>query len=269
MRHAFVCVLLAAAALAVDGHSAAQAASWCASYKGGAGTSCGFATFEQCLASVSGVGGTCNQNPLELGRPAPGGAPGRARIRDREEQRSRAKEEQRAKAAREEQRAKAKEEEKAKQAEPKKEPAKPATTETKPATPPVAATPVPAATNTARKPAPKDARVYFVGLQDGAEVSSPITMLFGVAGMGVAPAGIDNPNTGHHHLLIDAKLPNLDLPIPSDFNHLHFGAGQTEATVSLQPGKHTLQLLFADTDHLPHNPPVMSAPITITVKAAK
>lgn len=87
--------------------------------------------------------------------------------------------------------------------------------------------------------------------------------------MGVAPQGIGNPNTGHHHLLIDAKVPALDLPIPSDFNHLHFGAGQTETTITLQPGKHTLQLLFADENHVPHNPTVMSAPINVTVRAAR
>ncbi len=144
------------------------------------------------------------------------------------------------------------------------EPAKPAT----PPPPPVAAAPAPAPGGSARKSAPADARVYFVDLKNGAEIPSKVTILFGVEKMGVAPAGIDNPNTGHHHLLIDAKLPALDRPIPSDFNHLHFGAGQTEATVTLSPGKHTLQLLFADTDHVPHNPAVMSAPITVTVKQA-
>jgi hypothetical protein len=83
--------------------------------------------------------------------------------------------------------------------------------------------------------------------------------------MGVAPAGIERPNTGHHHLLIDTKVPALDQPIPNDFNHLHFGAGQTEADVTLPPGKHTLQLLLGDANHVPHNPPVMSKPITVTV----
>jgi hypothetical protein len=83
--------------------------------------------------------------------------------------------------------------------------------------------------------------------------------------MGVAPAGIEKPNTGHHHLLIDAKLPPLDQPIPNDFNHLHFGAGQSEATVELPLGKHTLQLLLGDANHIPHNPPVMSKPIEVSV----
>jgi hypothetical protein len=91
------------------------------------------------------------------------------------------------------------------------------------------------------------------------------TIHFGLANMGVAPAGIEKPNTGHHHLLIDAKLPPLDQPIPNDFTHLHFGAGQSEATVDLPPGKHTLQLLLGDANHIPHNPPVMSKPIEVSV----
>jgi Domain of unknown function (DUF4399) len=116
-----------------------------------------------------------------------------------------------------------------------------------------------------RKPAPADAKVYFVGLQDGATIPQKATIRFGLVGMGVAPAGIEKPNTGHHHLLIDAKLPPLDLPIPNDFNHLHFGAGQTEATVTLPPGRHTLQLVLGDENHVPHNPPVMSKPIRVLV----
>jgi hypothetical protein len=133
--------------------------------------------------------------------------------------------------------------------------------------PSVTATPV--AMPVTRKPAPADARVYFVGLQNGAEVPSELTIRFGLTNMGVAPAGLDNANTGHHHLLIDANVPALDVPIPSDFNHLHFGAGQTEAVVTLPPGKHKLQLLFADENHVPHNPAVMSAPIEVIVKAKK
>jgi hypothetical protein len=116
-----------------------------------------------------------------------------------------------------------------------------------------------------RKPAPADARVYFVGLDDGSVIPQTVTLHFGLVNMGVAPAGFDKPNTGHHHLLIDSKLPSLDEPIPNDPNHLHFGAGQTEATVTLPPGKHTLQLVLGDADHVPHNPPVMSKPITVTV----
>ena len=94
------------------------------------------------------------------------------------------------------------------------------------------------------------------------------TIRFGLVNMGVAPAGIDRPNTGHHHLLVDTKLPPLDQPIPNDFNHLHFGAGQTEAAVTLSPGRHTLQLLLGDANHVPHDPPVMSQPITVTVSRA-
>src|SRR3954447_26112353 len=116
-----------------------------------------------------------------------------------------------------------------------------------------------------RKPAPADARVYFVGLQDRSVVAQKATLRFGLVNMGVAPAGIEKTNTGHHHLLIDAKLPPLDEPIPNDFNHLHFGAGQTEATVNLPLGVHTLQLLLGDENHVPHNPPVMSKPIKVIV----
>jgi hypothetical protein len=116
-----------------------------------------------------------------------------------------------------------------------------------------------------RKPSPPDARVYFVGLKDWSVLPQKATIRFGLANMGVAPAGIEKPNTGHHHLLIDTKVPPLDEPIPSDFNHLHFGAGQTEATVTLPLGTHTLQLLLGDENHVPHNPPVMSKPIKVVV----
>ena len=83
--------------------------------------------------------------------------------------------------------------------------------------------------------------------------------------MGVAPAGVDKPNSGHHHLLIDAPLPPLDQPIPNDENHLHFGGGQTEANVTLQTGRHTLQLLLGDAYHVPHQPPVYSDPVVVYV----
>ena len=121
----------------------------------------------------------------------------------------------------------------------------------------------------ARKPAPPDARVYFVGLDDGSVLPQKATIRFGLVNMGVAPAGIDKPNTGHHHLLIDTKLPPLDDPIPNDFNHLHFGAGQTEAIVTLSPGRHTLQLLLGDENHVPHNPPIMSKPIKVYVSRSR
>jgi hypothetical protein len=116
-----------------------------------------------------------------------------------------------------------------------------------------------------RKPAPADARVYFVGLQDWSVLPQQATIRFGLVNMGVAPAGIEKHNTGHHHVLIDTKLPPLDQPIPNDFNHLHFGAGQTEAVVTLPLGTHTLQLLLGDENHVPHNPPVMSKPIKVVV----
>jgi hypothetical protein len=117
-------------------------------------------------------------------------------------------------------------------------------------------------------PSAAGAEVYFVDLKDGATVEPTVQVHFGLKNMGVAPAGSDRPNSGHHHLLIDTDLPPFDQPIPNDPHHLHFGAGQTEATVTLQPGDHTLQLLFADKDHIPHNPPLFSPRITVHVPAA-
>ncbi len=118
----------------------------------------------------------------------------------------------------------------------------------------------------ARTPAPPDAEAYVISPKDGETVSSPVTVRFGLKGMGVAPAGTQKDATGHHHLLIDAALPPLDQPVPTDATHVHFGAGQTETTVTLPPGKHTLQLLLGDFAHTPHDPPVMSPPVSITVK---
>lgn len=117
-----------------------------------------------------------------------------------------------------------------------------------------------------RSAAPKDAELYFISPQDGAAVKSPVTVRFGLRGMGVAPAGVAMENTGHHHLLIDAELPPQDLPVPADANHVHFGKGQTEAAVTLAPGRHRLQLLLGDHLHIPHDPPVASKPITIVVE---
>jgi hypothetical protein len=114
-------------------------------------------------------------------------------------------------------------------------------------------------------PSPAGAGVYFVDLKDGATLPTKATIHFGLRGMGVAPAGSDRANSGHHHLLIDTDLPPLDQPIPNDFNHLHFGAGQTEAEVTLTPGPHTLQLLLGDKDHIPHSPPLMSERIKVNV----
>jgi hypothetical protein len=115
---------------------------------------------------------------------------------------------------------------------------------------------------------PSGAAVYFIDITNGATIREKSTIHFGLHGMGVAPAGSDKANSGHHHLLIDTDLPPLDQPIPSDINHLHFGAGQTEAEVTLPPGEHTLQLLLGDKDHVPHNPPVMSERIRVHVVAA-
>lgn len=114
-------------------------------------------------------------------------------------------------------------------------------------------------------PAPPSAAVYFIGIKDGDTLPSKPTIHFGLRNMSVAPAGIGRENTGHHHLIIDAPLPPLDQPIPNDLNHLHFGAGQSEADVTLPPGKHTLQLLLGDKDHIPHTPPLFSERITVNV----
>ncbi|HLZ67048.1 MAG TPA: DUF4399 domain-containing protein [Aliidongia sp.] len=117
-----------------------------------------------------------------------------------------------------------------------------------------------------RKPAPQGASVYIVWPRDGGVIKDgKFWIRMGLSGAGIAPAGIDKANTGHHHLLIDTDLPPLDQEIPNDKNHLHFGAGQTEARIELPPGKHTLQLLFADANHLSFDPPIMSKKITITV----
>jgi Domain of unknown function (DUF4399) len=117
-----------------------------------------------------------------------------------------------------------------------------------------------------RTPSPAGAEVYFIAPQDGATVTSPVTVKFGLKGMGVAPAGIALENTGHHHLLIDTELPPLDAPIPAGAQHVHFGKGQTETTIELEPGKHTLQLVLGDQLHIPHEPALISKKITVTVK---
>lgn len=113
--------------------------------------------------------------------------------------------------------------------------------------------------------APEGATAYIIDPADGAQVTSPVTVRFGLKGMGVAPAGLEAPHTGHHHLIINSELPPLDQPVPKDERHIHFGGGQTETTVELPPGQHTLQLLLGDHLHVPHNPPVVSEKITITV----
>ena len=109
--------------------------------------------------------------------------------------------------------------------------------------------------------------VYIITPADGETVSGPLTIRFGLKGMGVAPAGVEKEKTGHHHLLIDvADVPPVDQPIPADDNHRHFGGGQTEATFELPPGPHTLQLLLADRNHIPHQPPVVSEKVTVTAQ---
>lgn len=123
-------------------------------------------------------------------------------------------------------------------------------------------------------PSPVGAKVYFIGLSDGDTISSPVTIRFGLSGMGVAPAGVDNENTGHHHLLVD-RVPmgegpdgaeEFDYAMPADDHLIHFGGGQTETVLDLPPGDHTLQLVLGDHNHIPHDPPVMSPVITVTVE---
>jgi hypothetical protein len=117
-------------------------------------------------------------------------------------------------------------------------------------------------------PAPEGARAYIVSPQDGAVVPPTFTVVFGLAGMGVAPAGTDKANTGHHHLLIDAReLPAAGTPMGSDVQH--FGGGQTQTELTLEPGQHTLQLVLGDLNHVPHQPPVVSEVVTVTVMAVQ
>jgi hypothetical protein len=123
-------------------------------------------------------------------------------------------------------------------------------------------------------PAPEGAKVYFVNIADGATVSSPVKVVFGLSGMGVAPAGIEKEKTGHHHIFVDRApfgegpegAEEAETSIPADDNHRHFGGGQTEISLDLAPGSHTLQLVLGDAFHIPHNPPITSGVITITVK---
>ncbi|MEM7022038.1 MAG: DUF4399 domain-containing protein [Pseudomonadota bacterium] len=123
-------------------------------------------------------------------------------------------------------------------------------------------------------PSPPGAKVYFANLEDGDTVASPVTIIFALSGMGVAPAGVEKENTGHHHLFVD-RAPfgegedgpeEAEFNIPDDGNHIHFGGGQTEIELELTPGEHTLQLVLADQNHLPHDPPVVSDRISITVE---
>lgn len=118
-------------------------------------------------------------------------------------------------------------------------------------------------------PSPDGAAVYVVNLEDGATVQSPVTIVFGMRGMGVAPAGVEMEGTGHHHLFLNrAPFGESDaaVNIPADDSHIHFGGGQTEVTLELPAGEHTLQLVAGDHNHIPHEPPVVSEVITITVE---
>ena len=108
-------------------------------------------------------------------------------------------------------------------------------------------------------------KVYFINLNEGDKLVSPFLVQFGLSGIGVAPAGTDRANTGHHHLLINVNSVDLYMPIPSSKNHLHFGGGQTETTLDLLPGEYTLQLLLGDMNHIPHSPPIISKKISVTV----
>jgi len=116
-------------------------------------------------------------------------------------------------------------------------------------------------------PAPEGASVYFISPADGETLSSPITVKFGLKGMGVAPAGVDKKHTGHHHILIDTDtLPDLTKPLPATDKIKHFGGGQTQTQLELAPGKHTLQLVLGNHLHIPHQTPIKSKKITITIK---
>jgi hypothetical protein len=125
----------------------------------------------------------------------------------------------------------------------------------------------PALADDHRTPSPDGAIIYIVSPQDGATVSNPVTIVFGARGIGIAPAGVERDNTGHHHLMINVEVDEelLSQSLPADDNHIHFGGGQTETTRELPAGTHTLQLVMGDHNHVPHIPPVLSEPVTITV----
>ncbi len=131
-----------------------------------------------------------------------------------------------------------------------------------------AQTPAAPAAAAARTPSPPGAEVYIISPRNGARVKSPVRVQFGLKdNMGVAPAGVKFDNTGHHHLLIDTEAPvDMGAPLPATDKIKHFGKGQTETSLTLPPGKHTLQLILGDQSHIPHDPPVISKKITITVE---
>jgi hypothetical protein len=147
-----------------------------------------------------------------------------------------------------------------------KPPPAPAPEPPAPATAMPAPAPEPAAAPMPRTPSPAGAKVTITSPAAGAVVKSPVTVQFAVEGMTLAAAGTNEPNTGHHHVLVDTDIPALDQPIPKDANHIHFGQAQMEGPVELAPGQHTLQLLLGDGNHVPHDPPVASEQVTITVE---
>jgi len=116
--------------------------------------------------------------------------------------------------------------------------------------------------------APEGAKVYIISPKDGQTVPSRFTVKFGLSGMGVAPAGVDKANTGHHHILINTDITSLDMsqPLPVSDKVKHFGGGQTETELELPHGQHTLQLLLGNYVHIPHDNPVASEKITVIVK---
>lgn len=116
-------------------------------------------------------------------------------------------------------------------------------------------------------PAPEGAKAYIVNLKDGQTLKSPFTVVFGLKGMGIAPAGVDHPKTGHHHIFINTELTEdmIGYPIPADSQHIHFGGGQSEVSLALAPGTYTLRLVLGDQNHIPHKPPVVSKAVTVTV----
>lgn len=124
----------------------------------------------------------------------------------------------------------------------------------------------PALAQMERTPAPDGAEVYIISPEDGATVSSPVTVRFGLSGMGVAPAGVQQEGTGHHHLMVNRELPDLSTVIPASDQSIHFGGGQTQTSLELPAGEHTLQLLVGDHNHVPHDPAIHSEQITITVE---
>jgi len=142
------------------------------------------------------------------------------------------------------------------------------TQETVQTTPVTTAAQVPATEppQTPRTASSEGASVFFITPADGATVTNPISIEFGIAGMDVVKAGNNQPNSGHHHLLIDTGLPDLELPIPANEQHVHFGDGSVSTQISLPKGEHKLQMLLGDHLHIPHNPAITSAQITITVE---